>query len=904
VNLLGLQFYNNFINELLSHGIQPHVALHHCDLPQVLEDEYGGWISRKIVKDFTAYADVCFREFGDRVLYWTPVNEANIFAIGGYDQGLYMPPGRCSMPFSNLCSKGNSTTEPYIVGHNILLAHSAVTKLYKEKYERARVCEIMLSERRQSSMQAVQKGYIGFSVYNLWMVPYSNSKEDVVATQRANDFYMRWLLDPLIFGDYPEIVKKNAGKRIPAFTKDELKQIKGAIDFIGVNHYTSVLVKDYSAALQTDYRDLLADMAIELKILFWTQYPVRPWALHGLLEYLKHVYGNIPIYVHENGQKTKRNQTLDDTTRVDYLRGYIGAVLDAVRNGSNTKGYFAWSLLDCLELLDGFDSSFGMFYVDLDDKELRRYPKLSAHCTSYELKLLQSILSTSDRMSLLLFLFAVVLATVLGAEHYSRDDFPADFVFGSGTSAYQYEGAAFDDGRTPAVWDTFAHSDRSDGANGDVTCDGYHKYKEDVKLMSGMGLEAFRMSISWSRVLPNGRGPVNPLGLQFYNNFLDELISHGIQPHVTLHHLDHPQALEDEYGGWLSRKIVKDFEDYADVCFREFGDRVLYWTTINEASIFAIGGYDQGISPPGRCSPPFSYGCSEGNSSTEPYIVGHNIVLAHSAVVRLYKKKYKATQKGYIGFNVYNLWMVPYTNSKEDEIATERANDFYMRWLLDPLVFGDYPEIVKQNAGTRLPAFTKAELKQIKDTVDFIGVNHYTTAFVKDNPSSLQTDYRDLIADMAIELILTYSILDFFFCLPQIPVHPWGLYGLLMYLKEVYGDIPIYVHENGRGTRRNGTLEDTGRVEYFQAYIGAVLDAVRNGSNTKGYFEWSFLDCLELLSGFKTSMGLCYVDLDDRDLKRYPKLSAHWYSNFLKGMSVGSYDITKLGPHPSVLLES
>ncbi|KZV26037.1 beta-glucosidase 11-like [Dorcoceras hygrometricum] len=534
------------------------------------------------------------------------------------------------------------------------------------------------------------------------------------------------------------------------------------------------------------------------------------------------------------------------------------------------------------------------------------------------------------RLNSLLFLFAAVL----GADHYDRDDFPADFVFGSGTSAYQYEGAAFDDGRTPAIWDTFVHSDASDGANGDITCDGYHKYKEDVKLMSDMGLEAFRFSISWSRLIPNGRGPVNPKGLQFYNDFINELISHGIQPHVTLHHFDLPQALDDEYQGWLSRKIVKDFTAYADVCFREFGDRVLYWTTVNEANMFAIGGYDQGLSPPGRCSLPFPNGCSMGNSSTEPYVAGHNILLAHSAVARLYKRKYKATQRGYVGFNIYTPWMVPSTNSKEDVIATKRANDFLLGWLLDPLFSGDYPEIVRKNAGTRIPAFTKAESKHIKGTTDFIGVNHYSTAVVKDNPGSLLTQDRDLIADMAIDLqpclhpfYVCYDITLHFLSvavekrphlpLPdQYPVHPWGLYGLLEYLKQVYGNIPVYIHENGsfplspsRTIRRqkiprNGTLEDTARVEYMHPYIGAVLEAVRNGSNTKAYFVWTLLDCFELLDGFESSYGMCYVDLDDKDFKRYPKLSAHWYSNFLKGRkSVESHNIMKPAENSSVCLD-
>ncbi|XP_073314570.1 beta-glucosidase 10-like isoform X2 [Primulina huaijiensis] len=513
---------------------------------------------------------------------------------------------------------------------------------------------------------------------------------------------------------------------------------------------------------------------------------------------------------------------------------------------------------------------------------------------------------------------AFEVVAVLAADQYSRADFPADFVFGSGSSAYQYEGAAFEDGRTPSIWDTFSHSDRSHGASGDVTCDGYHKYKEDIKLMSEMGLEAFRFSVSWPRLIPDGRGPVNPMGLQFYNNFIDELIRHGIQPHVTLHHHDLPQALEDEYGGWISRKIVKDFTAYADVCFREFGDRVLHWTTVNEANIFALGGYDIGIIPPGRCSMPFSNACSGGNSSTEPYIVGHNILLAHSATATLYKKKYKVTQKGYIGFSIYNMWMVPYTSTKEDVIATERAIDYFIGWLINPLIFGDYPEIVKKNAGTRIPAFTENESKQVKDSIDFVGVNHYMTTFVKDNPSYLPMDNRDLLADMAIQLIyekgdtppdqvkfkrqffryrsdllcltLQYRLEPF--VLAQFPVMPWGLYGLLEYLKQVYGNPPVYVQENGQTTRRNGTLEDSSRVEYLHAYIGSVLDAVRNGSDTKGYFVWTLCDCLELLNGFDSGFGMYYVDLNDKDLKRYEKLSGRWYTNFLKGKSTWPQEIT------------
>ncbi|KAJ0842917.1 putative beta-glucosidase [Helianthus annuus] len=452
--------------------------------------------------------------------------------------------------------------------------------------------------------------------------------------------------------------------------------------------------------------------------------------------------------------------------------------------------------------------------------------------------------------------FALILIMVTNAygvvDEYVRDDFPADFVFGAGTSAYQYEGAVLEDGRTYSIWDTLAHYSGNNiynGANGDVACDGYHKYKEDIELMVDTGLEALRFSVSWSRLIPNGRGPVNLKGLQYYNDFIDILISHGIQPHITLHHSDLPQILEDEYGGWLSRKSVKDFVAYADVCFREFGDRVLHWTTFNEANVFALG---------------------------------HHLLLAHASTVRLYRKKYKATQHGFIGINIFAYWYNLDSNTIEDEKAAERAHDFYEGWFLNPLVYGDYPEIMKKNAGSRIPNFTKQESERIKGSFDFVGVNHYDTISIKNNPSSLEMETRDMYADMAATLIVNGT--DMF--PTQSEITPLGLQKLLNYLKEKYGNPPIYIHENGQGQPRNGTLIDTPRVEYLHAYIGTVLDAIRNGSNTMGYFTWSFLDLFEMLSGYKTSYGLYYVDLDDKELTRYPKLSAHWYASFLKGKNM------------------
>ncbi|KAJ9696514.1 hypothetical protein PVL29_008635 [Vitis rotundifolia] len=457
-----------------------------------------------------------------------------------------------------------------------------------------------------------------------------------------------------------------------------------------------------------------------------------------------------------------------------------------------------------------------------------------------------------DRPLSSLFLVLNFMVTAFSTLKFSRDDFPPDFHFW--------------------VWHLCLPGNVH-GDTGDIACDEYHKYKEDVKLMVDTGLDAYRFSISWSQIIPDGRGPVNPKGFAYYNNLINELINHGIQPHVTLFHIDLPQVLEDEYGGWVSRRIVRDFTEYADVCFGEFGDRVLYWTTVNEGNVIALGGYDSGIIPPQRCSPPFGLNlCTKGNSSTEPYIVGHHILLAHASV---------AKQHGFVGINVFAYWLVPLTNMTEDIVATEIAQRFFLGWFVDALLFGDYPDIVKKRAGTRIPAFTKQESKQGKGSFDFIGINHYNTLSTKNNPEKLKMDHRDFNADVGVDTKFMQGD-----SLPQqLPPRAWALQAVLEYFKQFYGNPPIYIHENGQQTPHNASLDDLGRVKYLQEYIGSVLDAVRNGSNARGYFTWSFLDVLELLD-----------DLYDPDLKRYPKLSAYWYSGFLKGRNItpdGAIDINK-----------
>ncbi|RLM99959.1 beta-glucosidase 22-like [Panicum miliaceum] len=474
----------------------------------------------------------------------------------------------------------------------------------------------------------------------------------------------------------------------------------------------------------------------------------------------------------------------------------------------------------------------------------------------------------------------------------ARPDFPADFIFGAGTSAYQYEGATDEDGRSPSIWDTFTHEGRMpDKSTGDLGADGYHKYKvssglinfdEDVKLMSDTGLEAYRFSISWSRLIPRGRGPINPRGLEYYNNLINELVKLGIEIHVTLYQLDFPQILEDEYQGWLSPRVVEDFTAYADACFREFGDRVRHWTTMDEPAVAAVGGYDSGTFAPGRCSKPFGRDddCPAGNSSVEPYVAAHNSILAHASAVKLYRDKYQATQQEGVGMNVYT------------------------HWTLDPLVYGDYPKTMKEKVGSRLPLFTEEQSSMIRGATDFISVNHYTSVYISDRSDSAETGRpHDVYGDMSVAFRSTRDGTPTPMFVPtNMVVDPQGLQCLLEYLSDTYKNIPVYVQENGQfsftsflaiyhlaesfAQDSKESIYDQKRVDFLRGYIGSTLAALRNGANVKGYFVWSFLDLYEFLAGYGSRYGLYHVDFQDAELPRKPKLSAQWYSKFLSDVGI------------------
>uniref|UniRef100_A0ACD5XZX4 Uncharacterized protein n=1 Tax=Avena sativa TaxID=4498 RepID=A0ACD5XZX4_AVESA len=489
-------------------------------------------------------------------------------------------------------------------------------------------------------------------------------------------------------------------------------------------------------------------------------------------------------------------------------------------------------------------------------------------------------------LTALIFPFSVVVfAAVLTPRHASaltRQDFPERFVFGAGSSAYQVEGAAAEDGRRPSIWDTFTHQGYSfDGTTADVSADQYHHYKDDVKLMHKMGLDAYRFSIAWPRLIPDGRGKINPKGLEYYNNLIDELILHGIQPHVTIYHFDLPQVLQDEYGGLLSPRFIEDYTAYADACFQSFGDRVKHWVTVNEPNIEPIGGYDTGSNPPRRCSYPLGADCTGGNSSTEPYIVAHHLLLAHASAVSLYREKYKATQGGQMGITLLGWWHEPATNTVQDAAAAVRMNDFHIGWFMYPLVYGDYPPVMRSRVGDRLPSFTAQESEKVCESFDFVGFNHYLIMRVRSIGTGSSQNPVDYYGDAAVE----YPSKDI--SKGEVETAPWSLGKLLEHLKLSYGNPPVWIHENGYADAAAGEAEydgdDHDRAEFLQDYVEALYLSIRNGSDARGYFVWSFMDVFEYLFGYSMRFGLCGVDMNSQGRTRYERSSARWYSGFLHG---------------------
>jgi beta-glucosidase len=436
--------------------------------------------------------------------------------------------------------------------------------------------------------------------------------------------------------------------------------------------------------------------------------------------------------------------------------------------------------------------------------------------------------------------------------------FPDGFLWGASTSAYQVEGSPLADGAGPSIWERFTHSPglTANGDTGDVACDHYRRWETDVALMSELGLNAYRFSIAWSRVLPEGRGPLNRKGLAFYERLVDALLARDITPNVTLYHWDLPAALDDR-GGWLNPDISGWFAEYAQHVFRALGDRVDMWATLNEPWVVTDGGYLHGALAPGH------------RNHFEAPLATHNLMLAHGAAVQAYR----AERNGRIGI-VVNLAPKDPASVRPEDLAAARRDATYMnRQYLDPALRGSYPEDMEEIFGMAWPDFPEEDLGRICQPIDFVGINYYTRNVVRDDPRALPV--RAAYVPQPQHAVTETGW----------EVYPEGLTDILVWVTERYGRIPLYVTENGAAfydppTPVNGRIEDYLRVDYFRTHLRAAHEAMRRGVDLRGYFAWSLLDNFEWSLGYAKRFGIIHVDYATQE--RTVKASGRYYSEVIR----------------------
>ncbi|KAH9947759.1 beta-glucosidase [Amylocystis lapponica] len=478
---------------------------------------------------------------------------------------------------------------------------------------------------------------------------------------------------------------------------------------------------------------------------------------------------------------------------------------------------------------------------------------------------------------------------------------PRDFLWGFATASFQIEGSLDKDGRGKSFWDDFSKlpGKTLDGRDGDVATDSYKLWREDLDLLTSYGVKSYRFSLAWSRIIPLGgrNDPVNEQGIKFYSDLIDALLARGITPFVTLYHWDLPQTLHDRYGGWLNKdEIVKDYENYARVCFERFGDRVKHWLTMNEPWCISILGYGRGVFAPGRSSDRMR--SPEGDSTTEPWIVGHSVILAHAYATKLYREAFRQRQGGQIGITLNGDWAIPYDDSPESIAAAQHALDVAIGgcapvsvavWSADsafasaqdPIYLGHYPAYLREMLGERLPTFTPAELAVVKGSSDFYGMNTYTTNLCKaggDDEFQGKVEYTFTRPDGTQLGTQAHCA--------WLQDYPQGFRELMNYLWNRY-HMPIYVTENGFAVKDENNkpveeaLSDGDRVEYFRGTTGALLGAVaEDGVDVRAYFAWSLLDNFEWADGYVTRFGVTYVDYETQ--RRYPKDSARFVCQWFK----------------------
>jgi len=435
--------------------------------------------------------------------------------------------------------------------------------------------------------------------------------------------------------------------------------------------------------------------------------------------------------------------------------------------------------------------------------------------------------------------------------------FPTGFLWGAATASYQIEGAHDEAGKGESIWDRFSHTPGKiwGGDTGDVACDHYHRVAEDVALMQKLGLQAYRFSVSWPRILPQGKGKVNRAGIEFYDRLVDRLMDVGIVPFVTLYHWDLPQALQD-MGGWANRDVAYYFRDYAAIVADALGDRVRHWITHNEPWVTAVLGYMTGVHAPGIADP------------RQAVQAARHLLLSHGEAIRALREM--LDDDAQLGITLNFSPAYPATDSPEDAVAVQKADAFSNRWFLDPVFRGHFPEELRERFSGEMEEWPPDDLAAMAAPIDFLGVNYYSRQVVRADPSQ-RAGYRSVRVQGS-----KYTDMDW-------EIFPQGLYDLLTRLQRDYNPAALYITENGAAFRDvlepGRRVRDQERIDYLHDHFIKAYEAIQAGVKLRGYFVWSLMDNFEWAYGYAKRFGIIYVDYET--CERIPKDSARWYHDVI-----------------------
>jgi beta-glucosidase len=448
--------------------------------------------------------------------------------------------------------------------------------------------------------------------------------------------------------------------------------------------------------------------------------------------------------------------------------------------------------------------------------------------------------------------------------------FPEGFLWGTATAAYQVEGAVDEDGRGRSIWDTFSHTPGKvyRGDTGDIACDQYHRIEEDLDLIADLGLQAYRFSVAWPRIQPEGSGPTNQKGLDYYRRLVEGLGQRSIEPILTLYHWDLPQALEDR-GGWTVRETSERFAEYAGIVYEALADSISFWITLNEPWVSSWLGHGYGVHAPGHADP------AKALSAAHHLLLGHGLALE-----RMRSAGYAENRLG-ITLNLHPA--VPAREHEGDAEAARRVDGQANRLYLDPVFRGEYPEDLLsyyRGRGVDLPPGRDGDLKVISGSVDFLGVNYYFCHHVRE-ASGEAARPPQIFADLQARGIVPHDAEK---TAMGWPVEPEGLTQILLRIKDEYSHVPIYITENGRAVYDyvdpEGEVEDEERISYLDAHFRAAHDAMEQGVDLRGYMVWSLLDNFEWAEGYSKRFGLAFVEYGTQ--RRIPKTSAYWYRDVIE----------------------